>query len=141
LLLCAGASWVARREGLPWLALAAAAGSLGVFAVWRLRAPGTEVAAWESAGVALALAALFHVFVELRREPPWLEGPAPAAITAALGTGGVLLIASTLSSMVSPWPWLAGWLGLSALLYRHAGFPEREALQLGAAVGTAILLA
>ncbi len=141
LLLCAGASWVARREGLPWLALAAAAGSLGVFTVWRLRAPGTEAAAWESAGVALALATLFHVFVELRRQPPWLEGPAPAAMTAALGTGGVLLIASTLSSTVSPWPWLAGWLGLSALLYRHAGFPEREALQLGAAMGTAILLA
>ncbi|HEX5045202.1 MAG TPA: DUF2339 domain-containing protein [Candidatus Polarisedimenticolaceae bacterium] len=141
LLLCAGASWVARSEGVPWLALAAAAGSLGVFAVWRLRAPFTTAAAWESVAAALALAALFHLFVELRREEPGLEGPAPAAMVAALGTGAVLLIASALAPVVSPWPWLAGWLGLSALLYRHAAFPEREALQLAAAVGTAVLLA
>lgn len=136
-----GAAWVARREKTPWLGLAAAAAAVGVFAVWRTNAAATEGAAWESAVIALGLAAVFHLFVELDREPPGLDGPAPAAMLAAGGTFAVLLFASTGASAVPPWPWLAGWLGLSALLYRHAAFPDREPLQIAAAFGTALGIA
>jgi uncharacterized membrane protein len=38
-------------------------------------------------------------------------------------------------------PWLAGWVALAVLLYRHAGFPERGALQILGALGVGLGLA
>jgi hypothetical protein len=135
--LSVGASWVGRKQGTPWLGLAASIGSLAVFGVWQLRAPTTTASAWESVAIAVGLAAIFHVFVELDREPTGTDGPAPAAIIAGCGFLAVLVLASIRSAESGPWVWLVGWLALAVLLYRHAAFPERAFLQILASLGVA----
>jgi hypothetical protein len=140
-LLDAGAGWVGKRQGEPRLGIAASAGSLGVFAVWQATAPSAAASAWESVAVAVGLALVFHVFVELDPEPPGTEGPAAAAMIAGCGFLAILVGASARTTGASPWIWLAGWLALSALLYRHAAFPERGALQLAGGIGVSIGLA
>ena len=136
-ILSTGASWVGRKQRAPWLGLAAAVGTVGVFGTWQMRAPSTEAAAWESAAIAFGLAVLFHLFVERDPEPPGMDGPAPAAMIAAGGYLVVLVLASAATSTIAPWIWLAGWIALSVILYRHAAFPERETLQLAGALGVA----
>jgi hypothetical protein len=136
-ILSAGASWVGRKQRTPWLGLAAAAGSVGVLAVWQLRARSSEASAWESVAIAVGLAALSHLFVELDPDPAGMEGPAPAAMVSAGGFLVILVLAAAASSATAPRTWLCGWLALSVLLYRHAAFPERETLQLAAALGVA----
>jgi uncharacterized membrane protein len=136
-MLAAGASWVGKRQGTPALALAASAGSLGVFAVWQARISSTAPSTWESVAIAFGLALIFHVFVELDPDPPGMEGPAAAAIVAAGGFLAILVLASARAPESGPWIWLAGWLALSALLYRHAAFPDRAYLQFLSAVGVA----
>jgi uncharacterized membrane protein len=136
-ILGAGASWVGREQRTPWLGLAAAVGCVGVFAVWQLRVPSSEGSAWESVAIAVGLAALFHLFVELDRDPPGMEGPAPAAMASAGGFLVILVLAAAASGTTAPWTWLFGWIALSVLLYRHAAFPERETLQLAASLGVA----
>jgi uncharacterized membrane protein len=124
---CAG--WVGRRQDARWMGLSASAGSLGVFAVWQLTAPMSAGTAWESVAIAFGLALVFHVFVELDPELPGVDGPAAAAILAACGFLAMLVLASMRSPAASPWVWLAGWLALATLLYRHATFSDRAALQ------------
>ena len=134
--LAAGAGFVARGQRNQAVATGAAIGCLAVVAVWCAQHALTTALSWEAALTALGLAAIFHLFVEIDPEPAGLEGPAPAAVTAALGLFAVLLAAS--ASSAAPWAWLAGWGGLAALLYRHAAFPERAWLQLAVAAGLGI---
>jgi uncharacterized membrane protein len=135
--LSAAASWLGVMQQRSWLGLGAASGSVAIFAVWALSRSLDAPLAWEAAACAALLAALFHAFVEWRREPAGAGGPAHAAITASLGMFAVLIAAGALQR-VALWPWLFGWLALSALLVRHAGFSSRGALQLAAAVALGV---
>jgi hypothetical protein len=109
--------------------------------VWLLQHRLDAALAWETAGLAVLLALVFHAFVEIDREPAGTEGPAPAAMVAALGLLALLAIAAVDASGVGLWPWLAGWLALAGLLYRHGSFPGRGALQVAAALGVGLGLA
>ena len=137
-LLCAAAGWVARANRTPWLGMGAAVGSLGVIAAWLAQRQLTESLAWETAIVAVALSAVLHVFVELDRESAGFDGPAPAALIVAGGFLMLSVLAAAASRQVSLSPWLAAWLGLSAILYRHAAFPGRAFAQPLAAILTAV---
>ena len=139
--LSAGAAFVAGARRASWIALAAAAASIAVIAVWLVRHDPFPVTG-ELTGLVLALAVVFHVAVEIgeRREPP-AEGTAFAAL-ASLGGILVLLVAAGHDACVDPWPWLGAWAVLAALTLRHASFPGREALHVGVAValGTGLLV-
>ena len=137
-LLSAGACVVGRASAAPWLAAGAALGGVAVCGVWMAGRPLTTPLAWELAGVAVGLAALFHVFVERERDAPIRDGPALAALLACGGQAFVLFGGAARSTFVAPWPWLAGWLALAALAWRHATFPGRSALALAAAAGLAL---
>ena len=136
-LLSAAACWVARKQQQLSLAIGAAGAVLVVTAVWLLRHSLTTALAWETAGIAVGLAAVFHLFVEIDREDAGEEGPAPAAILAGLGFLAILVVASGGRALRID-PWLAGWTGLVCLLYRHAAFPKRAWLQIAAAAGAGL---
>jgi uncharacterized membrane protein len=135
--LSGAASWLGVVQRRSWLGLGAASGSVAVFAVWALSRSFDVSLAWEAAASAVVLAGVFHAFVEWRREPSGVDGPAHAAMAASFGTFAVL-IAAAISNEVQLWPWLVGWLALSALVVRHAGFSNRGPLHLGAAASLAI---
>ncbi len=137
MLLSAAASWLGVVQRRSWLGLGAASASVAIFAVWALSRSLDAPLAWEAAVCAALLAALFHGFVEWRREPSGAGGPAHAAIAASLGMFAVLIAAGVVQQ-VSLWPWLFGWLALATLLVRHAGFSNRGALQLAAAAALGI---
>ncbi len=132
-LLSAGACWVGRAQKVPALGAGAAAASVVVTAVWLLQHTLTTSLAWETVGVAVGLAAIAHLFVEIDREPAGIEGPAAAALVAAGGFFLLLLFAAG-ASEVPVAPWIAGWTAIACLLYRHAAFPRRGALQVAAAL-------
>ena len=135
-LLSLAAGFLAREQGPSELSLGAAAASLGVVTMWVLvRSGGVGVADWELALWSCAIAAAFHVFVELAPERADRDGPAPAAILAAGGFFLLSIYACEDASRV--WPWLAAWIGLSALLIRHGTFTGRAPLQEVAAFATA----
>jgi uncharacterized membrane protein len=140
-LLGAAACWVSRERGEQTLALGAAASTVAVVGVWLLQHRLDYAASFEVVAVAAGLSILFHLFVERDRETPMLDGPAPAALVVAAGMFVVLLLAAVNTTGVPPWPWLVGWTALTALLYRHAEFPDRGFLQLAAAAGVAVGLA
>ncbi|HYS04182.1 MAG TPA: DUF2339 domain-containing protein [Candidatus Dormibacteraeota bacterium] len=133
-LLSAGACWVGREQNVRSLGTGAAAASLVVTAVWLLQHTLTTALAWETVGVTVGLSAIYHIFVEIDPEPVDLAGPAPAALLAAGGYFILLLFAAG-GSEVTIVPWVAGWTAIAGLLYRHAAFPERGALQIAAAAG------
>jgi uncharacterized membrane protein len=130
-LLSAAASWVASRHRDTVLGQMAAAGSAAVVTVWVLRADLTTPLAWEVMGVSLLLALVFHVFAE--RDPT--GGPSRAAVIAAGAPLVVTIIVAVNAWQVAAAPWLAGWLGLTALLARHATLPGRARLHYLAAGG------
>jgi uncharacterized membrane protein len=134
-LLAGAAGWVARERGLHSLRTGAAAGSVAVVGVWTIAHTLTAPLAWELAAVAVALAAVFHVWVERDPEDTGLESPDAAALVANLGFFLLLLVAARVAGRLPPWPWIAGWTALAAFAYRQAAFPERAGLQLAAAVG------
>ena len=139
-LLGLAAGWLAEVHKLPWLGLAAASATVSVAAVWLLAHPLTTALAWEAAVLCVLFALVFHVFVERDPARSSQEGPAPAALVSAVGLMAVLIVVATTTSGVPPWPWLAGWLGLTALMTRHGDFPERERLGLVAALALGVAL-
>jgi uncharacterized membrane protein len=140
LLLGGGAAWISRAQAEWRLGLAAAAAIVAVVAAWLMTHELTTALAWETVALSVALAACFHLFVEIDRESWGWEGPAPAALTANLGLFFFLMMGATKVSWV-PWPWIAGWAALAALLLRHAGFPQRDALSQVAAAALGLSLA
>ncbi len=133
MLLSASACWLARAQRQAWLGLGAASGAVAVFAVLLWRTPLDAALAWEAMALCVLLACVFHAFVELERNAAGLEGPAPAAMLSAFGLHFLALLAALSNGALGLWPWLAGWLGLTALSLRHGGFPGRAQLQVGAA--------
>ena len=133
-LLSAGAAWVARTGGGAQIGRGAAAGCVAVVGVWLVQHTLTLPLAWEAAATAAGLAAIFHVFVELHDGAWGIDSPALEATLTAIGMFVLLLFAAG-SPALPPWPWLAGWALLAALLYRQAGLPDLGMLQVVAAVG------
>lgn len=127
-LLGASAGWLAAQQQRAWLGLGAASGSVAVFGVWAIAGDLDGRLAWEAAGCAVALAAIFHALVEWKPHSAARNGPGLAAHVAAVGFA-VALIVSAVWHGGSLWPWLCGWLLLAALLARHATFPRRAHLQ------------
>jgi len=135
--LAAGAGFVARGSEVHTVDAGAAGGCVAVVLVWTVQHTLTAGLAWEIALTALGLAAIFHLFVEIDPVPADASGPAVAAILAAAGLFFVLLVAAAQADL-RPWPFLAGWAAIAALLSRHAAFPERPWLQVAAAAGIGI---
>lgn len=131
--LSASACWLGRAQRQAWMGLGAAAFGVAVFAVWLLEARLDTPLAYEAMALCVVLAGVFHAFVELDPERPGANGPSPAAMLSALGLQAVAVYAAVANAQAGLWPWLAGWLGLTALSLRHGGFPGRERLQVGAA--------
>ena len=129
-LLSAAAAWIGRAQRRPWLPLAAAAGDVAALAVWVFTRPLATHSAWELTLVAVALALVFHLFLEwAHREGT--EGMAHAAGMAACGLSGVLVLAALRYESGTLWPWLFGWLALAALLQRNealSGTPHLAAI-------------
>jgi uncharacterized membrane protein len=132
-LLSASACGLGRAQGRSWLGLGAASGALAVSAAWLLRTHLDTALAWESAALCALLAGVFHVFVELERHDAVARTAAPAAMLSALGLHALTLVTALGNGATGLWPWLAGWLALTGLSLRHAGFPGRPRLQIGAA--------
>ena len=141
LILSVMAQWIARRNaGGDMLASGAAAGSLAVVLVWSWDVAWTPALVWELIAVCVALAAAFHVFFELDLRAGRAAG-APRAtslsiLVAEIGFLG-LLILNAFSSLDSPWPWVAGFVAVSALLVRLSVDPARAFTPMVAAAGIA----
>ena len=134
-LLSAAACWVGREQLTHMLPIGAAVGSTAVVGVWIAQRALTTALAWEVTAVALALALVYHAFVEWEPDTGIAEGPSPPAIAAVLTSFGLLILAAPMSTGVPLWPWLVGWTALAVLLYRQAGFPDRAVLQIAATLG------
>ena len=133
------ALWLDRSSEDSRLAPGASAGCLGVVLVWSWRSSFDAALAWELVGICVALSLVFHLFVEIegrssdgRRSQPGegLLAPAPGFLA--------LLIILSVKTSVSPWPWLAGWVVLAALLVRQSLLSRSGSIWLVAAVGPAV---
>ncbi len=131
-LLSCAAGWLARVHRQAWLGAAAAAGSVAVVTVWLAERSFAPV--WPVVAAAVALSLPFRFFVEWEPERSGPEGPGQAAEVSTLGFFGVLVLGAVATADPTPWPWLVGWLALTALLVRQAGFPGRSSLHVLAAV-------
>ncbi len=136
--LCAGACWTARVQRTRHIGLGAASATVAIVGSWLFTRAADAGLAWEAVLWCIVLALTFHVFVEWKREPSSVDGPAPAAIVACLGFFVLLIVGSASTPLAQPWPWLAGFVGLAALFIRHASFPRREFLSLAAALGMVV---
>ena len=139
-ILSAAACWLGRLQQMPLMATGAAAGSLGVVAVWLLRTRFTEALAWEASGICVALALVFHVFVELEQRRPAAGEAGLAAGRAMIASGGflALLVLASVGEATPFWPWLAGWSALAALLVRQSAARGAGWLQAAASFGLGV---
>lgn len=151
-LLVVAAALVARQQGVPWLAAAAALASVAVVAPWvrGLRPGGAAGAAWELALVALGLALVSHALAEWERARPgqrdtgrrsdgWRSGAAASACAWAL-----LVLFAALTRRLTDFPALAlGTGALALLLLRQAWLLglARLAWSAGLALGLALGIA
>jgi hypothetical protein len=129
LLLSAAAGWLSRTQRTYELSLGAAAAGAGVLLVWCAPPQPPIDSPWQLVAVAVALALVFHVFVELESTRSGWDGPAAPAVLAALGHAGVLAVAMA-QAAGTVWPWTGGWIVLAAVLVRHAALPDRAELGL-----------
>lgn len=143
-ILCAAAGWLGRAQDFEALPMAASAGSFGVILVWIFAKPMEGWLPWEAAAICFVLALTFHLFVEISARSGDHEGRArfvllPAVITSF---GFLLLLALRPAATTDPslWPWLSGWIALSALLMRQAKASAGRTL-FGAALGVSLGLA
>jgi uncharacterized membrane protein len=137
----AGAAWAASGGRAGWIAPAAAVAGLLALGVW-IGAHDPAAAPWEVAALACVFAAVFHAFLEIAERARAAESTrvlSGAAATASLGALLLLVLAAALPACHDPWPWLAAWLVLGGMTLRHAGFPDRAPLHVGA--GAALGLA
>jgi uncharacterized membrane protein len=136
LVLSAGACWLARRE-MPDVAVAAAAASLGILALWFLSHRVSPALAWQVMALCVAIAALFTIAAEISRRELGADRLGMAALVSSLGFLALLVLAATESRVVKPWPWVVGWAILGALLVLHSRWPGRAWVQVAAGLGPA----
>ena len=120
-------AWLGRTEQMPQLPMGAAAGCVGVVTVWLMRSNFTTALAWEASAVCVALAAAFHIFLELDAKRPVEPGRvagALAAVTTSLGFLGLLALTAFTATGTPLWPWLSGWVLLAGLALRQAGLSD-----------------
>jgi uncharacterized membrane protein len=132
----AGACWIGRVQAVAWASVAAAIAGTTVLGVWLYVHPFAGIA-WEAALIPVALAAVFHAFVEIdveRPHPASRPALARAAAIAVLGTLACLVVAAAVPSSGDPWPWLVAWVVLGALALRQSLFPGYRELRLALAV-------
>jgi uncharacterized membrane protein len=134
-LLGAFAGFVATTQRVPLVAVGAAAASVASVGCWLVVHDVDPALAWTASASAVAIALVFHVFVERDPASAPNDGPTPAALVAGFGMGAALLAGTSSASTGTPWPWLAGFAGLAALLVRHGRFSGRGALHVAAAAG------
>jgi hypothetical protein len=138
------AGWLALRHDEGLLAVGAAAATLGVVLVWLAQNPSLDGTPWTACLVLVALAAAYHVALELAgddgRATSRFVPLANAATVIALGSL-VLLALVAATEPVSLWPLLAGSLGIAGVLVRQGTFAGRGWVQVAAAVGVACGLA
>jgi uncharacterized membrane protein len=139
--LCAAAGWLGRAQQFEMLPVGASAGAVGVVLVWMVSTELTTALVWEGFAVCVALAVIFHIFVEwLLRDPEGQNeriASRPAFIT-AFGFLWLLAVRPVPESGLSVWPWMLGWFALGALLARQSKLPGKGSLQIAAAVGVAL---
>ncbi|WP_169791450.1 DUF2339 domain-containing protein [Sandaracinus amylolyticus] len=130
--LAIGSAFVARRDGLPWVALFASAAAVGVWSIGMLSWPLESIgAASAPLAIAIVVALVFHVSAELDRVARFeLSAASSLASTAPLAT--LAMIAFVRESAWAPLALAA--LVLLALALRVACLPARAALALPAAV-------
>lgn len=143
-LLAVAAGWMARKQDAPWLPAGASAGSVGVVLTWILSNDLETARAWELAICSAVLAAVYHVFCELRpKDSPRREeterGHALAAAACAAGLLIALVIAAGKTGDVGLWPWIAGALALALLLCRQGALREQWIQPALASAGTGLL--
>ncbi|HEV7731305.1 MAG TPA: DUF2339 domain-containing protein [Candidatus Binatia bacterium] len=133
------AAWLSRQHREPLLGVGAASATVAVLSVWMSEHATTPAVAWQASIAVTVLAGIFHLFVERDPDASGWQGPATTGLLSATGFF-VLLVVSAVAGPgdVGLWPWLAGWSALAAILLRHGGLPDRERLQLVAAMGIAI---
>ena len=126
-ILCIAAAWLGKVQKFEMLPSGAAAGSLGVVAVWVFARDFTTALAWEAFAICAGLALIFHVFFELQHR----RGPVPetraAAQTALIPSFGFLTITAILPALQfdpALWPWLCAWALLAALVVRQSYAPD-----------------
>jgi len=139
-LLGGAACWISRERGRSALGLGAAAATVAVIGVWLLQHRLTPALSWETVAVGVGLSVVFHLFLERDRASFAPDDPALAALVSAAGVFILFLFAGCTAESAAPWPWVAGWAVLTALLYRQAGFPGQGELQVAAAVGLGVAL-
>ncbi|MFN2428181.1 MAG: DUF2339 domain-containing protein, partial [Candidatus Binatia bacterium] len=132
-LLSATAAWLSRAQRKYGLSIGAAAGGLGVLLAWSLSPPESIGFVWQVITVAVSLALVFHVFVELESDRRGWDGPAVAGVMAVVGHGAVLTVAMS-GTIAAVWPWIGAWTVLAALLVRQGSFAGCEELDLAAPV-------
>ncbi len=129
----AGAAWITRARSVPWASPVAAISATTVVGSWLL-VHDRAAHAVEAAVLAVAIAAIFHAFVELDERFPRGAGRAPAARAAALSALGFLFclgVAAAAPDSVDPRPWVVAWLVLAGLAVRQSLFPGYAGLRFG----------
>jgi hypothetical protein len=139
-ILSGAACWISRERGRSALGLGAAAATVAVVGVWLLQHRLTDSLGWEVVAAGVGLSLVFHLFLDRERASFALDDPALAALVACGGVFLLFLLAAGTAVSATPWPWVAGWAALTALLYRQAGFPGQGGLQVAASVALGIAL-
>ncbi|MCU0304862.1 MAG: DUF2339 domain-containing protein [Thermoanaerobaculales bacterium] len=142
LVLSAGACWLERQQ-TRGAAVAAAAASLGVMALWFLDRRLEPALAWQAVALCVALAALFTVAAELALRHDGDRRLGLGALVSSLGLLTLVALAAGEGGVVRPWPWLLGWTVLGGLLVLHSRWPGRAwtTLPAGLAPALGLLLA
>ena len=140
-LLALAGGWLAREHDEPLLVTSVAGAVLAVLVTWAGRNTITPALAWQLAGAGVVLGAIFQLHVARAADGRW-RGAGLAAAAGGAGLLALLVVAgATAPDDVPLWPWLAGWLGLAAILLRSGGRAGRGWLQLVAALGPMLGLA
>jgi hypothetical protein len=133
------AVWVAVKQRAGGLLIAAATGATATLLVWVATTQVDTALAWEAAVTIAVLSAIGHVALELAaRRGSMLDLAVPAAAS-SIGMLTVSIAAAGQCSAPPLWPWLAAGAFVAILLSRQAQLGAHPALQLGAAVGVALV--
>jgi len=138
LILSAGAVWLELKGGQAGAATVAAAADIAVMGLWFLDHRVTPSLAWQVVPICVAMAALFNIAAELRRDHPEGRNLGIAALVSALGFSLLLVLAVPRCDGFHAIPWIGAWIVLGGLLVLHSLRPERAWVQLAAGLAPAV---